>query len=109
METNGTQTFIKATSARRLHLTSFASIDRSPLQGGDYHNIDPGHDDHRDVGETQIPTALIEKHTLVIASHSFSLSNCPHCLIQSKYCCSKGGKHPGHHLGRQPHSPQGKG
>ena len=60
METNGTQTFIKATSARRLHMTSFPSLDRSPLQGGDYHNIDSGHDDHRDVGETQIPTALIE-------------------------------------------------
>ena len=36
-------------------MTSFPSIDRSPLQGGDYHNSDSGHDDHRDVGETQNP------------------------------------------------------
>ena len=50
-------------------MTSFPSIDQSPLQGGDYHNIDPWHDDHRDVGETQIPTALIEKHP----GHCFSL------------------------------------
>ena len=44
------------------HMTSFPSIDRSPLQGGNYHNIDSRLDDHRDVGETQIPTALTEKH-----------------------------------------------
>ena len=82
METNGTQTFVKATSARRLHMTSFPSLDRSPLQGGDYHNIDSGHYDHRDVGETQIPTALIDKHP----GHCFSfvlivqLSTLPHSI-----------------------------
>ena len=50
-------------------MTSFPSIDRSPLQGGNYHNIDSRLDDHRDVGETQIPTALIEKQP----GHCFSL------------------------------------